>query len=262
MRPDSFRPDFTPDSAFTAYAKRLRDLIEQSARTVAFTGAGMSVESGIPTYRGTGRLQSQYDSDKYASIEYFHREPAYYWNYFRDVRFPSIENAKPNLGHLALAELERRGILRGVITQNIDGLHQEAGSRKVLELHGNTRQYYCLKCGRRYDFREVREKVDKENPVHCDNCSGLVRPAVIMFGEALDYDVMESAHVWCLECDLLLIIGSSLVVYPAAEFPLVARRAGAKLAIINVDPTPIDPIVEFTAHCPAGNLLAQTVWHD
>lgn len=254
------KPEFIPDPTFTASAILLREMIGNAQQMVAFTGAGVSVESGIPTYRGAGGLWSKYDPDKYASIDFFYRDPSYYWQFFKEIRYPSIINARPNLGHLALAELERQGKISAILTQNIDGLHQEAGSRKVLELHGTTRRYYCLNCGRQYTLEEVRQKVEQKCPVFCEDCSNLVRPATVMFGEALDYDVMESAHSRCSECDLLLVIGSSLQVHPAADYPLIAKRAGALLAIINIDPTPLDSLADFIAHSPASNLLAQAVW--
>ena len=158
--------DFKPDLNLKQYADELRPFLIESSRIVAFTGAGVSAESGIPTYRGAGGLWSKFEPEKFASIEYFRKDPSYYWRFFRDARHDVILNAKPNLGHLALAELERRGKLRAIITQNIDNLHYEAGSSRVLELHGNTTRFYCLECGRKYTIHEAWEKVQKEVPVH------------------------------------------------------------------------------------------------
>ncbi len=253
-------PDYVSDPALADHAAHLRELIATSSHIVAFTGAGISAESGIPTYRGSGGLWSKYEPDKYASIQHFNIDPTYYWNFFRDIRFSTITDAKPNAGHFALAELERQGKLKSVITQNIDGLHGEAGSVNILELHGNTRRYYCLDCGKNYTIFEVAEMLEQQNPVRCAACQGIVRPATVMFGETLPEDIMPQASKESHDCDLMIVVGSSLVVYPAAEFPYYAKSTGAKLAIINVDPTPLDSMADMCTHSPAANLLAMAVW--
>ena len=150
------------------------DVIESIARdirnaehVIAFTGAGISAESGISTYRGQGGIWNKYDPNIYANIDTFLRDPTYYWNFFRDVRYPMVKNAQPNPGHRALAELEKMGRLQAVITQNIDELHQQSGSTEVIELHGTTRKYFCLKCGHRFDFDKVYEMSGKEIPPSC-----------------------------------------------------------------------------------------------
>jgi NAD-dependent deacetylase len=226
---------------------------------VAFTGAGISAESGIATYRGEGGVWTKYDPNIYANIDYFMRDPSYYWNFFRDVRYPMIKKAQPNPGHRALADLEERGKLRLVITQNIDELHQQGGSQNVVELHGTTRKYFCLKCGQKFGFDEVYSMSGKEIPPPCSKCQGRIRPDVIMFGEALRTDVLQSAFEEADGSDFVLAIGSSLVVYPAADIPARAKRRGAKLAIINKDETPLDSIADYVIREPSGAVLPQIV---
>jgi len=241
--------------AMLTAAKRLAQLISASRRIVAFTGAGISAESGIPTYRGEGGSWTQYDPDKYASIEYFRRDPGYYWSFFRNVRMAAMKDASPNGAHLALAELENRGLLSAVITQNIDGLHYRAGSKRVLELHGNTTRFYCLKCREPYSLDDVCLILEREPIPQCGSCCGVIRPAVVLFGELLPNGIMDDAYKEASECDLMLVVGSSLVVYPAADVPAQAKIGGAKLAIINLDPTPMDDWADLTLHLPAAVAL-------
>jgi NAD-dependent deacetylase len=229
--------------------------IASSKHVIAFTGAGISAESGISTYRGQGGIWNKYDPAIYANIDYFHRDPSYYWNFFRDVRYPMIKQAQPNAGHRALAELETLGKLRAVITQNIDELHQQSGSTHVIELHGTTRRYYCLKCSQRFDFDTVFEMSGKDIPPPCPECKGMIRPDVIMFGEPLKTDVLRSAFEAAEACDFVLAVGSSLVVYPAADIPARAKRQGAKLAIINKDETPMDPVADYVLREASGSVL-------
>ena len=242
------------------------DVIESIARdirnaehVIAFTGAGISAESGISTYRGQGGIWNKYDPNIYANIDTFLKDPTYYWNFFRDVRYPMVKNAQSNPGHRALAELEKMGRLQAVITQNIDELHQQSGSTRVIELHGTTRKYFCLKCGQRFDFDNVYEMSGKEIPPSCSECQGMIRPDVIMFGEALKTDVLRAAFEEAEACDFVLAIGSSLVVYPAADIPARARRRGAKLAIINKDETPMDHSANYVLREAAGSVLPAIV---
>ena len=224
---------------------------------VVFTGAGISSESGIPTYRGAGGLWTKYDPNLYANINHFNRDPSYYWNFFKDVRYPLLKKAKPNRAHLVLAELESLGKLKSVITQNIDGLHQEAGSARVIELHGNTRVMVCTHCARKYSLDEAVSLLEKELPPLCTDCRGVLRPDVILFGEVLKSQVLDDAYREAASCDFLISIGSSLVVTPAADIPVTAKRGGAKLAIINIDPTPLDDIADYVISEPAGDILSE-----
>jgi len=239
--------------------KILSDMIAASSRIVAFTGAGISAESGIPTYRGEGGMWNRYDPNIYVNIDYFMRDPSYYWSLFHDVRYDVLRKARPNAAHAALARLEKRGKLTAVITQNIDGLHQLAGSRNVLELHGSTRKIYCLNCGARYTIDDVHELLKKSNPPPCPNCGGMLRPDVVFFGESLPEDTLARATEESENCDLMLAIGSSLVVYPAAWLPQRAKESGARLAIINRGSTPLDSIADVVISASAGEALNAVV---
>ena len=235
--------------------KALATDIQNAQNIVAFTGAGISAESGIPTYRGEGGLWTKYDPSKYASISYFLQNPSYYWNFFKDVRYPILKKVKPNKAHLALFEMENIGNLKTVITQNIDGLHQEAGSSLVIELHGTTRTIICTDCSRKYTIREAFTKLERQIPPLCTKCSGILRPDVVFFGEMLDPEILRDAYASAASCDFLLAVGSSLVVYPAADIPLRAKQAGAKLAIINIDSTPLDSVADYVINDAAGKVL-------
>jgi NAD-dependent deacetylase len=170
-----------------------------------------------------------------------------------------ISGAKPNPGHQALAELEKAGNLATVITQNIDELHQQAGSQSVIELHGTTKSYYCLSCSKRFDFDTVYAMAEKANPPPCSDCQGMIRPDVVFFGESLKTDVLRSAFEKAQQCDFILAVGSSLVVYPAADIPVQAKRAGAKLVIINKDPTPLDSAADYVLREASGEVLPKVV---
>jgi NAD-dependent deacetylase len=237
-------------------AEQLSAMIRRASYIVAFTGAGVSADSGIPTYRGTGGVWNRYDPDKYANVNYFFQDPAYYWSFFKDVRYPSLKAAAPNAAHRALAELERQGRLKAVVTQNIDGLHQEAGSQRVLELHGNTRSISCLSCGKSYGIDEVRSLLETELPPACRECGGMLKPDVVLFGESLPMDTLHEASEESRRCDLFLSVGSSLLVQPAASMPAMAKRAGAGLVIVNKDETPLDSMADLVIRDSATNVLA------
>jgi len=254
------KPDYSVNKDSVPNADKIRKLISTSNHIVAFTGAGISYESGIPTYRGHGGLWDKYDPEKFASIDYFRRDPTYYWNFFKDVRHDIMANADPNPGHLALAKLEEEGKLKAVGTQNIDGLHGRAGSKRVLELHGNTLKFYCVNCKKDYGFNEVWEIVQDHNPVRCSECNDVVRPDVVLFGEMLPMETISQAEQESRDCDLMIVMGSSLVVYPAANLPYAAKMSGAKLVIINIDPTPLDSVADLVVNTPAADLLGQVVW--
>jgi NAD-dependent deacetylase len=235
----------------------LAEDIKKARHIVAFTGAGISAESGIPTYRGEGGLWTKYDSSKYASIDYFVRDPSYYWNFFKDVRYPILAKVKPNKAHKALFELEKSGNLRTVITQNIDGLHQEAGSSTVIELHGTTRTIVCMDCAQKYSLAEAYAQLASQIPPLCTACGGILRPDVVFFGETLDPRVLRRAYDAATSSGFLLAVGSSLVVYPAADIPMRAKQAGAKLAIINIGSTPLDSVADYVIDKAAGSVLPE-----
>jgi NAD-dependent deacetylase len=230
--------------------------IKEAKSTVVFTGAGISAESGIPTYRGEGGLWTKYDPEKYANIDYFYHDPSYYWSFFKEVRYPILKEARPNKGHIALAILERNRKLDVIITQNIDGLHQEAGSKNVIELHGNTRRFYCIGCNQGYTMQEAYFLCQERLPPGCSRCGGLLRPDVVFFGESLPQVALQEAMGYAQRCNLFLSIGSSLVVFPAAQIPLIAKQNGAKLIIINKGSTPLDEVADCVLDASAGETLA------
>ncbi len=245
-------------------AQTLQNQIGQAAghlrgakRLVAFTGAGISADSGIPTYRGAGGLWSKYDPDKYASIDYFRRDPSYYWRFFRDVRYPVLEGAHPNDAHAALARLESTGRLGTVITQNIDGLHQEAGSERVLELHGNTRRFLCQQCAAVFGLEIVWKRLSEELPPTCPDCGGGLRPDVVLFGEMLPETVLRQAMEAARSADVILVVGSSLTVQPAAGLPVLTMEHGGRLIIVNVGPTPLDRVATIKIDAGAADVLPQ-----
>jgi NAD-dependent deacetylase len=236
----------------------LKEMVAASRYLVAFTGAGLSAESGIPTYRGAGGLWQKFDPDKYASYDYFLTDPTYYWRFFKEVRFPVLAPAEPNPAHLALAKLEGDGRLKQVITQNIDGLHQLAGSTQVCELHGNTRRIVCLECGEKLSMEEVYPRLETEMPPRCA-CTGLLKPDVVLFGESLPQQALQTAWRAAAECDLFMVVGSSLLVHPAAQIPVLAKEQGARLVILNIDPTPLDGIADLVINEEAGRVLSSVV---
>lgn len=234
---------------------KLKEIVSTARRIVAFTGAGISAESGIPTYRGDDGVWHKYDPAKYANIHNFLKDPQYYWNFFKEVRYPVIKKAKPNKAHIALARLEENGKLEAVITQNIDDLHQLAGSKRILELHGNTRRISCLNCKKQHTMDEVYSRLETQLPPLCSECSGILKPEVVFFGESLPVTVLEEAINVTNDCDLFLAIGSSLVVQPAASLPFTAKEKGAKLIIINKDATPLDTFADIVFHTTASEVL-------
>jgi NAD-dependent deacetylase len=201
-------------------------------------------------------LWNRYDPAKFAHIDYFLKDPAYYWHFFKDVRYPVMSSAKPNTAHETLADLEAQGLLKCLITQNIDGLHQLGGSRNVLELHGNTRRIRCLTCQREYSMDEVYGMLAEQLPPVCPACRGTLKPDVVFFGESLPRDVLDKAVTASRNCDLFLVIGSSLVVQPAASLPTIAKQNGAIVIIINKDSTPLDGLADVVLHTAASMALA------
>lgn len=210
---------------YEAIAKLLLDLKEG----VALTGAGVSAESGIDTFRSKDGLWKKYDPSVYASIEVFKQDPSKYWTIRGDF-IRNYDEYHPNPGHYALAELEKLGLVHSVITQNIDGLHTKAGSRKVFEIHGSLRETYCLKCGKKY----VAPNVPEGLPPYCD-CGGVLKPNTVLFGESLPPDALDGAYRAAQECKLMLVIGTSAVVLPGALLPLFAKERGSTIIEINTE---------------------------
>lgn len=236
------------------------ELIMDAEEIVALTGAGMSTESGIPDFRSpdTG-LWTKVDPGEVASIQSYVANPE------RNVKFllelgMTIFKAKPNKGHKALARLQELGKLEGVMTQNIDGLHQRAGTENVIELHGTANEAICMKCNEIYPITAfVNQIVQGESQPTCKKCGGLLKPNTIFFGEALESDVLQRADQMIGTCDLLIVLGSSLLVYPVAFYPQRVVGAGAKLGIINIQTTNMDTQAEVVIHKKIGTVLPKIV---
>jgi NAD-dependent deacetylase len=222
-------------------AARLAGLIRQARSVVALTGAGISVPSGIPDFRtpGTG-LWENVNPMEVAHIDVFRRDPERFWQFY-GTRFQSLETKRPNRAHAVLVELERAGRLDAVITQNIDRLHERAGSRKLVEVHGTISHSSCLRCGARYALADVRSRLatDPRGVPRCD-CGDPLKPDVVLFGEYLPADALARAEALARGADLLLCIGSSLEVYPVAQLPAVTLSRGGRVAIVTQGPTPFD----------------------
>ena len=224
----------------TSPALRLAELLGEAESAVVLTGAGISVPSGIPDFRtpGTG-IWENVDPMEVAHIDAFHRDTARFWSFYRP-RFQGLAEKAPNAAHAAVAELERRGLIRAVITQNIDRLHRAAGSRRVVEVHGSIDTSSCTSCGSSFGVDQVESLFDDDGVATCSCCMGKVKPDVVLFGEFLPEAAMAEATALCEATDLLICIGSSLEVYPVAGLPSVALNRGARLAIVTQGPTPYD----------------------
>lgn len=224
-------------------------------KAVAFTGAGVSTESGIPDFRSPGGVWAKSQPVMYQDYVmgvHFQKE---YWRQ-KSESHDSMFNAQPNITHKAIARWEDLGILRGVITQNIDELHQRAGSKQVLELHGTAMKIGCLYCDARFEADPmVKEFLKTQTVPPCPKCEGLLKHATISFGQSLPEKVLKTAAEWSQEADVYLTLGSSLVVNPAAQLPEIAKRSGAKLVIINRDETPLDGIADLVINAPLGEVM-------
>lgn len=237
-------------------ARQLQEWLVESQSAVAFTGAGISTESGIPDFRSPGGVWAKNDpvyfDDFMASADSRYE----YWRQ-KSAAHRDFADAMPNITHNTLANWELNRQLRGIITQNIDGLHQDAGSQNVLELHGTAREIACMDC----DWREpadawVEKFVAEETVPACPECNGRLKHATVSFGQSLPTDILRTASQWATESDLFLTLGSSLVVHPAAGLPQMARERGAKLVILNRDPTPLDAIANLIVNAPLGEVFA------
>jgi NAD-dependent deacetylase len=239
----------------------LRKLIERSKRAVVFTGAGISTESGIPDFRSPGGVWSKNRVIYFDEFVRSREARVEAWTRLFDGR-GMLKNATPNAGHRAVSRLVEAGKVSDVITQNIDGLHQASGvpAERVIEVHGNATYAKCLSCGTRHEFDEIEPvfQATKEPP-SCKACGGVVKSATISFGQAMPEEEMERAAEAALACDLFLAIGSSLVVYPAAGLPIAAKRGGAKLVILNRDPTELDHMADLVINAEIGPTLAKVV---
>lgn len=228
----------------------LAQLLRERQPCVVLTGAGISTESGIPDFRSPGGIWAKYDPMEYATIDAFRRDPEKVWEFYA-LRLGVLAEAEPNAGHLALAELERRGLVHTIVTQNIDGLHQRAGSRDVIEVHGSIRSATCLECGTETALQRPAQR--------CPRCGAVMKPGVVMFGELLPDGVMERAAELARGAGLLLVVGSTLEVYPVAALPEETLSSGGSLAIVNRGPTAYDGRAELKVDGSAGETLGRLV---
>jgi len=230
--------------------------ILHSKKTIAFTGAGISVESGIPDFRSAQGLWEKYDPEEYAHIQAFYSNPDRVWLMLKDM-FSLILTAKPNPAHMGLAELERMGLLSSIVTQNVDGLHQAAGSKNVIEFHGTNRTLSCLKCSTKVDGTSLKLE---DLPARCARCSSLLKPDVVFFGEPIPWDAQVTSLKESKSCTVVLVIGTSAVVYPAASIPYTAKERGAIIIEINKESTPLtDQISNYLILGSAGEIIPAIV---
>ena len=236
-------------------ASELAALIRERAPAVVLTGAGMSTESGIPDFRSATGLWADVDPFEVASIDAFRRDPLRVWRWYGS-RIHSLLEAEPNDGHRALAELERAGHVRAIVTQNIDTLHTRAGSVDVTEVHGSIRTFRCLACGATETLEAVLAQLTEIEAPVCPGCSTILKPGVVMFGELLPVDAIARAERLARETGLLLVVGSSLEVWPVAGLAGETVAAGGALAILNRDPTPFDTLATLLVRNSSGSTLA------
>jgi len=261
------RSDFTLDDALDADIARAAERVRDAKHVVALTGAGLSVESGIPPFRGPGGLWTKYGEPPMDGYQRFLRDPKRAWEERLDPSAPwakalgeTLAAAKPNAAHRALAELEQRGACAAVITQNIDDLHHQAGTRNLLEIHGNYKLLRCTGCNARFTGDEL--PVDPAAlPPHCPACDGLVKDDTVHFGEPIPPDVLRGCFAAVEACDCMLVAGTSALVYPAAEFPLEVLRHGAPIIEVNPEETELTPLSTSSLRGPGGAILERLLHH-
>ncbi|MBD3222111.1 NAD-dependent deacetylase [bacterium] len=215
------------------------DLVRESQRLVVFTGAGVSTLSGLPDFRGEDGIYRQIDGSRVFDIGVFHQDPAFFYAHGADLVY-GLDGCEPSLVHRECARLEAAGKLLGVVTQNIDMLHQRAGSEAVVELHGSPATHTCVGCGRVQGYAWAQERVRTGDLPRCPTCREVLKPDITFFGEMLPPGALEQAAAWAAEADVLLVLGSTLLVQPAASIPMITARSGGELVIVNRDPTPLD----------------------
>ena len=243
--------------------ENVAEIIASSRKVVVFTGAGISTESGIQDFRSPGGLWHQWNPDELTFDKFMSSRASreHYWGFSRAI-WPTMATAKPNIGHYAIADLYKTGKLYSVITQNVDGLHQAAGvpDDKVIELHGTIRWVSCLSCGKRWPREEIEKMMDEtgEKAPECQ-CGGYLKQATISFGQSLPMDALDEAQEKSSSCDVFIVAGSSLVVYPAAQMPLLAQQNGAKLVIITLSDTPHDRYADIVINEKTGPTLSRIV---
>jgi len=236
--------------------QQLARLIRTGRPCVVLTGAGISTESGVPDFRSPTGIWTQYDPMEYATISAFRRDPVKVWEFYAR-RFELLSEVEPNEGHRALADLEQRGYVSAVVTQNVDGLHTRAGSQDLIEVHGSIRSASCLACGERVSFADVVAALGDAPAPPCPSCGEIVKPDVVMFGELLPLGAIERAFELAREAGVLLVVGSSLEVHPVAALPEETLAAGGELAIVNRGPTPYDERAAVRVNAAAGQTLSR-----
>jgi NAD-dependent deacetylase len=248
----------TQQAPASVEVERLAELVLGAGSVVALTGAGISTPSGIPDFRTprTG-LWERVNPMEVAHVDAFRADPVRFWRFYGE-RFATLGGKQPNGAHAALVELEARGLLDGVVTQNIDMLHRKAGTRELVEVHGSIATCSCPRCGGEVPLHDVRERCSsaEDGVPRCDSCLGPLKPDVILFGELLSAETLERARVLCEGADLLLCIGSSLEVHPVAGLPELTRAAGGTVAILTQGPTPLDGFAEARLHGDVVDELA------
>jgi len=239
--------------------EKAKEIVSKAKRVSALTGSGISVDSGIPDFRSEGGLWKRYDPLEYATLESFERNPTKFWTMGKELA-ETILKAKPNAAHLALTTLETKGKLSGIITLNIDNLHQSAGSKNVIELRGNYLIAHCVDCGAEYFGKKVHERVAQgQIPPKCDKCGGVLKSAAILFGEPLPENPMKKAVELCRNTDLMIVIGTSLTIYPAAYLPQLAKNSGAKILLVNLDGTNKDNVADIVLKGRASDIIPDII---
>ena len=236
----------------------LAELIRGQQPCLVLTGAGVSTESGIPDFRSASGLWAQFDPREYATLDAFTNDPHKVWSFYKP-RIAVLTEAEPNPAHLALVELERMGFVQAIVTQNIDLLHERAGSREVVEVHGSIRTASCPGCGERYPLERVLELIAEADAPACPACGRVLKPDVVFFGELMPVEAIQRATALARGAGLLLVVGSALEVYPVAGLPLETLAAGGALAIVNRGPTPFDREAAVRVDGSAGDVLPQVV---
>jgi NAD-dependent deacetylase len=232
-----------------------QDLCDAS-KAIAFTGAGISVESGIPDFRSSTGLWSKYNPEEYATIEAFRANPKKVWTMLKEMT-SLLYQAQPNPAHFGLADLEKLGKLQAIITQNVDGLHQAAGSRNVIEFHGSSATLSCLSCMRTVTSETL--SID-DLPPTCPDCESILKPNVVFFGEPIPFEAHREAMEAARTCDLVLVVGTSAIIYPAADIPITAKQNGAKIIEFNVEPTPLTvDVSDYLIEGRSGEMIPQVV---
>jgi NAD-dependent deacetylase len=235
---------------------QVAEKLKSSTSVVVLTGAGISQESGVPTFRGADGLWQNFRAEDLATVEAFEKDPVLVWQWY-DWRRSLIKPLKPNAAHYALADLEKRIEDFTLVTQNVDGLHKAAGSKQPIEMHGSLWRVRCVQCGTSFENRQVPIDI----PPRCEACGGLLRPAVVWFGEALDQEILYEIYRRLERAQAMLVVGTSGAVQPAASFGLVAKRAGAFVAEVNRSKTPQSTFFDVSLQGKAGELLPQLVEH-